>query len=150
MYCKIRKRHWNLDMVRCWWGFRIINNIISYTKYAGIYFLREHFSPEKCFRELNLVSKISVHFPKVRNSSSNLWFWRRCEASSSRENELRQTHFWTPTYYILPCDMPNMKNMKTFPKASVVVGDIFWAGPYIVHQRITRFENLKSTNWTHI
>ena len=43
-----------------------------------------------------------------------------------------------------------MKNMKTFPKASVVVGDIFWAGPYIIHQRITRFENLKSTNWTHI
>ena len=43
-----------------------------------------------------------------------------------------------------------MRNMKTFPKASVVVGDIFWAGPYIIHQRITRCENLKSTNWTHV
>ena len=46
IYCKIRKRYWNLDMVRCWWGFRIIYDIIS------------------------CQNAISVHFPIVGNSNS--------------------------------------------------------------------------------
>ena len=132
--------------------FRIIYDIILYTKYTGTYFLLQK-SVGRSW--ISCQNAISVRFPIRRNSNS--------ESAILAQMRSKFTWEWTPsnTFLVLKMDpfvlhitmwhaKYDTKNMKTFPKASFVVGYIFWAGLYIIHQRITRFENLKSTNRAHI